>query len=169
MLQSHDGRQSGEIVGFYMMRGGAPCAVDCYLDYFQQFIGQHELEDLFIFDPQPANNHYGLHVSQACRRPWRRLSRWQTSLWKWSRVCVWWASRGVGTRMRTYWNQYVDSASSLKALKANLETLIDRISAIPHADPAIVPRSLSPGTSSLAFTRRSWKGSTNSTPGTGSS
>ena len=38
MLQAHDRRQPGEIVGFYMMRGGAPCAVDCYVDYFQQFI-----------------------------------------------------------------------------------------------------------------------------------
>ena len=29
LLQIHEHRQPGEIVGFYMMRGGAPCVSDC--------------------------------------------------------------------------------------------------------------------------------------------
>ena len=45
------GVRPGEVVGFYMVRGGAPCVVDCYIDYFHQFIRNNELEDLFIFDP----------------------------------------------------------------------------------------------------------------------
>ena len=43
-------------------------------------------------------------------------------------------------RLRTYWNQHVDSASSLKALKNNLETLIDQVSHIPHTDPSGCPK-----------------------------
>ena len=62
MLQAYDQRQPDEIVGFYMMRGGAPCVVECYVDYFRQFITEHELEDLFIFDPREANNYYGLNA-----------------------------------------------------------------------------------------------------------
>ena len=45
-----------------MVRGGAPCVIDCYLDYFSQFIREQELEDLFVFFPQEENHYYGLSI-----------------------------------------------------------------------------------------------------------
>jgi predicted nucleotide-binding protein (sugar kinase/HSP70/actin superfamily) len=52
MLEAHQGRAPGEVVGFYMFAGGAPCVVDCYVEYLRQFIRDNQLEDLFIFDPR---------------------------------------------------------------------------------------------------------------------
>ena len=34
-----------------------PCVVDCYLDYFRQFIRNNELQNLFIFDPLAGDEH----------------------------------------------------------------------------------------------------------------
>ena len=64
-----------------MVRGGAPCVLDCYLDYFRQFIRNNELRDLFIFDPAAGNdssrpqcpeNHPTRLARPHARRPLRR-------------------------------------------------------------------------------------------------
>lgn len=139
MLQAHDQRQPGEIVGFYMMRGGAPCVVECYVDYFRQFIRENELEDLFIFDPQEANNYYGLNV--------RSLSQVLAPVITLADIFVEMEQslRVVGEPesldlLRIYWDEYVTRAPSLKAMKNNLEPLIDCTCRIPHSDPAECPK-----------------------------
>ena len=46
----------GEIAGFYMLQGGAPCVSDAYMGYFERFIAEQRLTDLFLFNPQPDND-----------------------------------------------------------------------------------------------------------------
>ena len=139
MLQAHDHRQPGEVVGFYMLRGGSPCAVDCYVDFLQRFIRQQELEDLFIFDPQQASNYYGLNIRSLSQvlAPVITLADLFVEMEQTLRVV---GDPGSPDRLRAYWNEHVGSASSLKALKNNLETLIDRAAGIPHRDPRDCPR-----------------------------
>jgi predicted nucleotide-binding protein (sugar kinase/HSP70/actin superfamily) len=139
MLEAHEQRQRGEIVGFYMMRGGAPCAVDCYLDYFRQFIRQNELADLFIFDPQPANHYYGLNVRGISQvlAPVITLADVFVEMEQTLRVV---GQAGSLDRLKTYWRQHVDGASSFKALKSNLASLVEQVSRIPHSDPSGCPK-----------------------------
>lgn len=59
---AYEQRRADEVVRFFMMRAGAPCVVDCYAEYFHQFISDYALEDLFIFNPQKKNTHYGRSV-----------------------------------------------------------------------------------------------------------
>jgi hypothetical protein len=67
LLQIHDQRQPGEIAGFYMPRGGAPCVMDAYHDYFERFIAEQQLPDLFLADPEPENNYLGLDETRLSR------------------------------------------------------------------------------------------------------
>ncbi|MHC4306853.1 MAG: acyl-CoA dehydratase activase, partial [Planctomycetota bacterium] len=44
MLTVYDNRRPGEIAGFYMLRGGAPCVADAYKGYLERFIAERRLE-----------------------------------------------------------------------------------------------------------------------------
>jgi predicted CoA-substrate-specific enzyme activase len=59
LLQIHRDRQPGEIAGFIMMRGGAPCVSEAYMDYFERFIVEHRLADTFMVHPEAENDHLG--------------------------------------------------------------------------------------------------------------
>ena len=52
LLEIHERRAAGEIAGFYMLEGGAPCVIDAYLGYLDRFIAEQRLADLFLFDPR---------------------------------------------------------------------------------------------------------------------
>ena len=60
LLKIHQNRQLGEIVGFYMVRGGAPCVSESYTGYFERFIVEHQLSDVFILSPERANDYFGI-------------------------------------------------------------------------------------------------------------
>ncbi|HIQ21977.1 MAG TPA: hypothetical protein EYH34_12200, partial [Planctomycetes bacterium] len=144
MLEAHERRQSGEIVGFYMLRGGAPCVVDCYVDYFRQFIRENRLEDLFIFDPREDNDYYGLDVRSLAQSlaPLVTLADIFVELEQSLKVV---GQAGAVGRLRDCWNQEVGTADSLRALKNRLEKLVDRVAAIPHGDPAACAKVLVTG------------------------
>ena len=139
MLEAHERRAPGEIVGFYMAHGGAPCVVTCYADHLQQFIRQHELDDLFIFDPQAANNYYGLNPRKLAQSlaPLVPLADLFVEMEQALQV----VGRDGGTSpLRTAWEEYVGAAASAAELERNLAALIDRVTHIPHTDPASVPK-----------------------------
>lgn len=55
LLQINRDRQPGEIAGFIMLRGGAPCVSEAYMEYFERFIVEHRLADTFMVHPGPEN------------------------------------------------------------------------------------------------------------------
>ncbi len=59
LLQINRDRPPGEISGFIMMRGGAPCVSEAYMDYFERFIVEHRLADMFMVHPGPENGYLG--------------------------------------------------------------------------------------------------------------
>jgi predicted CoA-substrate-specific enzyme activase len=56
-------RKPGEIVGFFMMRGGAPCAAEAYMEYFERFIVEHQLADVFMVCPGSEVGYLGFGPS----------------------------------------------------------------------------------------------------------
>ena len=46
-----------------MIRGGAPCVTDCYMGYFDRFIAEQQLSDIFLFSPGPENNYGGFDLT----------------------------------------------------------------------------------------------------------
>ena len=151
MLEAHAQRRPGEVVGFYMVRGGAPCVVDRYLDYFHQFIESNALEDLFIFDPQEANEYYGMSYLKMGQSLAQLLTladlfvEMEQSL----RVV---GAPGSLERLKACWETWVDAAPSLKVLRAGLERLVEGLAAIPHTDPTLCPKVIVTGDFFTRFT-----------------
>ncbi|MGD0093799.1 MAG: acyl-CoA dehydratase activase-related protein, partial [Planctomycetota bacterium] len=151
MLEAHAQRKPGEVVGFYMVHGGAPCVVDRYLDYFHQFIEANALEDLFIFDPQEANEYYGmsyLKMSQALAQL-LTLADIFVEMEQSLRVV---GQPGALERLKSCWETKVDAAPSLKVLRAGLERLVEHLAAIPHTDPTRCPKVVVTGDFFIRFT-----------------
>jgi predicted nucleotide-binding protein (sugar kinase/HSP70/actin superfamily) len=154
MLQAHKQRAPGEVVGFYMVRGGAPCVVDCYMDYFRRFIRENEVEDLFIFDPQASNNHYGLSIREMAQAltPVLTLADLFVEMEHALHVVGDGHGNGDGTeRLRACWDQHVGHQPSAKAMKSSLEAMVDQVAAIPHTDPARCPKVVVTGDFFLRF------------------
>ncbi len=150
MLEAHERRQPGEVVGFYMAPGGAPCVMDCYMDYFRRFIRENQLQDLFIFAPEESNGHYGLSVREMSQSlaPVLTLADLFVEMEHTLRV----VGEGDATeRLRTCWTQCVATQPSVKALKSALPALVAQVAKIPHADPAQRPRVVVTGDFFLRF------------------
>ena len=67
LLQALERRQPGEIMGFFMVRGGAPCVVDSYMGYFERFIAEQQLPDVFMFDLREENDYGGFDLPDLTR------------------------------------------------------------------------------------------------------
>jgi predicted nucleotide-binding protein (sugar kinase/HSP70/actin superfamily) len=94
---------------------------------------------LFIFDPNEANDYYGLNR--------RELGRFVAALIILADLFLEMEQtlRVVGDlgsldRLRKCWREHVDSAPSPTALNANLPSLVKQIAAIPHSDPGPCPK-----------------------------
>jgi len=59
LLEIHERRTPGEIAGFYMLQGGAPCVIDAYMGYLERFIVEQRLDDLFLLIPGADNDQCG--------------------------------------------------------------------------------------------------------------
>jgi predicted CoA-substrate-specific enzyme activase len=55
-------RKPGEIIGYFMMRGGSPCVVFSYFQYIEQFLIKNRIEDVFIFFIDIYNNFMGINI-----------------------------------------------------------------------------------------------------------
>ena len=60
-------RKPGEIIGYYMIRGGSPCAVYSYFHYIENFIEQNKLENVFIFRYDFLTNFLGMRLFDVLR------------------------------------------------------------------------------------------------------
>ncbi|MHC4804515.1 MAG: hypothetical protein ACYTFF_20775, partial [Planctomycetota bacterium] len=152
MLTVYDNRRPGEIAGFYMLRGGAPCVADAYKGYLERFIAERRLER----GPWPITCH--------------RRSSWLTCWSRSTRCSVSPGPRAAPTGSRSSgsssWHPSDLSTSCMPSCRRS-STGWRRCRARETPGPA--RGSSSPATSSPASARSSWKASTTTTPGAGSS
>ncbi|MHC4218758.1 MAG: acyl-CoA dehydratase activase, partial [Planctomycetota bacterium] len=140
MLQVHENRPPGEVAGFYMLHGGAPCVADAYKGYLERFIAERRLEDLFLLIPAEQNGHLGFgartlaeHVSPAIL-----LADVVVEIDQVLRVV---GAEGSVDRLRHHWERLVASVRSLDQLHAELPAFVDRLAALPRTgDPRACPR-----------------------------
>ncbi|MHC4515612.1 MAG: acyl-CoA dehydratase activase, partial [Planctomycetota bacterium] len=140
MLTVQENRPPGEIAGFYMLSGGAPCVADAYQDYLERFIAERRLDDLFLLVPSEENGYCGFgprtlaeHVSPAILLADLIVEIDQV-------LCVV-GAEGSTNRLRQHWEELVASVRSLDQLHAELPAFVDRLAALPRTrDPRACPR-----------------------------
>ena len=140
LLQVAEHRRPGEIAGFYMIRGGAPCVTDCYMGYFERFIAEQRLSDIFLLSPGPENNYGGLDLASLPKHllPTMHVADILVEIEQVLRV--------VGTpesvdQLKAEWQRFKHAARSFDQFQAGLPGLIDRLAAFPRErDPLTCPR-----------------------------
>ena len=140
LLQAVDRRQPGEILGLFMVRGGAPCVVDSYMGYFERFIIEHRLPDVFMFDLREENAYCGFGVPDLTRDLSAAIPVADIL------VEIEHVLRVVGTdggrnQLARAWERLATTTVTLDQFQAQLPSFIDQLTALPRTrDPLGCPR-----------------------------
>jgi len=140
MLQIHEEREPGEIVGYYTARGGAPCVSAAYFGYFERFIADHRMPDLFVVNASPENNYLG-YDEATLARPVSRAITIADLLIEIEQVVRVAGAPGSIEQFEAEWAQLVASAETLEAFDVALPGFVARLAQLPlRRVPGTCPR-----------------------------
>jgi len=145
LLEIHERRRPGEIAGFYMARGGAPCVLEAYLGYLERFIIEQRLDDLFLFVPGEENNHCGVDELVLAKHtlPSLVVADILVEIEQVLRVV---GNRDGVERLKQEWESLIAVATSLDRFNAELPRFVDRLANLPRRQsPLTCPRVLVTG------------------------
>jgi predicted CoA-substrate-specific enzyme activase len=140
LLQIHAHRQPGEIAGFYMLQGGAPCVSDAYMGYFERFLSDQRLTDLFLFNPQADNDYLGFRQDVLAQHlsPAIILADIMVEV---DHVLHVVGAEGAQGELHDAWQQFARAARSLDEFHAALPAFVERLTQLPRTrDPRTCPR-----------------------------
>jgi predicted CoA-substrate-specific enzyme activase len=140
ILRIHERRAPGEIAGFYTVRGGAPCVSDAYLGYFERFIAEQQLPDLFVLNASAENDYLGFPADTLSRHvgPAIVLADILVEIDHVLRVV---GEPGTVRRFRQEWLRFAATVDSLDEFNSRLPALVRRIAALPRTrGPQTCPR-----------------------------
>lgn len=140
ILQIHEQRAPGEIAGFYTVRGGAPCVSDAYEGYFERFIVEQRLPDLFVLNASAENNYLGFPGEMLTRHvgPAIMLADILVEIDHVLRVA---GAPGSVRQFQKEWLRFAATVDSLDEFNSRLPALVRRIAALPRTrDPQACPR-----------------------------
>ncbi len=140
LLQIHAHREPGEIAGFYMLQSGAPCVSDAYMGYFERFLAEQRLADLFLFNPQADNDYLGFEKEFLARHlsPAIIVADILVEIDHVLRVV---GPRGTLDQLQTAWQRFAQTARSLDEFHAALPAFVERLAQLPRTkEPLTCPR-----------------------------
>jgi predicted CoA-substrate-specific enzyme activase len=140
LLQIGEQRPAGEITGFYMVRGGAPCVSDCYMGYFERFIAEQRLPDLFLLNPTKENDWCGID-RVALVQSVSPAIQMADILVELEQVLDTVGRPGSVEQLRARWRRLLNEARSLDEFNARLPEFANWLAALPRQrDPASCPK-----------------------------
>jgi predicted CoA-substrate-specific enzyme activase len=140
MLEAHEKREAGEVTAFLMLRGGAPCVLDCYMGYLERFIAEQRVPDLFLLAPDAENDYLGLDGAAVMRglTPAILVADLMVEVEQVLRVV---GVSGSVQRLGVEWARLVGSVASLEEFQSALPGFVERLAAMPRTrEPAACPR-----------------------------
>ena len=142
LLRIHEKRQPNEIVGFFMLEGGAPCVVDSYLGYLERFIVEQQLADIFVFSPQEKNDGLGFDKMTLARHTALTLLV-ADILVEIEHVLRVVGPEGSVDQLRRQWERFVATTVSPARFQADLPGFVGQLAALPRTrEPQTCPRVL---------------------------
>ncbi len=145
LLQIDRDRQPGEVVGFIMMRGGAPCVSEAYMNYFERFINERRLADVFMVNPTPENDYLGFnpYILMKHLSPAIHLADILVEIDYVLRVV---GISGSMERFQREWKRLRAKAKSLDEFNLELPGFVQHLAALPRSrEPMSCPRVLVTG------------------------
>jgi predicted CoA-substrate-specific enzyme activase len=145
LLEIHERRAPGEIAGFYMLEGGAPCVIDAYMGYLERFIVDQRLDDLFLLVPGADNDHCGYDslILAKYTLPALLLADIMVEIEQVLHVV---GDAHASMQLKQEWEHFIATATSLEQFHAQLSGFVDRLTALPRRrNPLDCPRVLVTG------------------------
>ncbi|MBD3193036.1 MAG: hypothetical protein GF308_20535 [Candidatus Heimdallarchaeota archaeon] len=140
-----ENRKPGELLGYYMIRGGAPCAVYSYFHYLEQFIEDNKLEDVFIFRFDYLTQYLGMKIQDIIRYGPKIVVLGDIMNEIESALAVI-GKEGSVEQLKQYWDEFINNVQEKKDFNEEMEKLITKISAIPRTkSPKKLPKVLVSG------------------------
>jgi predicted CoA-substrate-specific enzyme activase len=140
LLQISEQRPADEITGFYMVRGGAPCVSDCYMGYFERFIAEERLPDLFLLNPCQKNGWCGLD-RVALVQSVSPAIQMADILVEIEQVLRTVGRPGSVDELRTQWRRLLDGSRSLDQFNNRLPAFADGLADLPRRrEPSTCPK-----------------------------
>jgi predicted nucleotide-binding protein (sugar kinase/HSP70/actin superfamily) len=139
-MKINDDREPGEIAGFYMLEGGAPCVLDAYIDYLRRFMAEQRLPDLFLFVPTRENGRSAIDRMTLAKHSALTLlvADMVVEIEHVLRVA---GARGSVEHLRQEWQRLIAGADSEARFRAELAGFVERIAELPRTrDPRACPR-----------------------------
>ena len=130
LLKIKEQRKPGEVAGFYMLKGGAPCVLDAYLDYLRRFIAEQHLDDMFLFVPTEENGQSPIERITLAKHTALTLLV-ADLLVEIEHVLRVVGAEGSVDRLRQEWTRFVTATDSEDRFQDDLPALVDRIAALP--------------------------------------
>jgi len=145
LLDIHEQRATGEIAGFYMLEGGAPCVIDAYMSYLERFIVEQRLDDLFLLVPDANNDHCGYDQLTLAKYtlPAVLLADIMVEIEQVIHVAC---GDDARARLKQEWPRFIGSATTLEKFHETLPGFVERLAALPRKrNPMECPRVLVTG------------------------
>lgn len=145
LLEIHEQRAAGEIAGFYMLEGGAPCVIDAYMGYLDRFIVEQRLEDTFLLIPGADNDHCGYDQMTLAKYtlPAVLLADIMVEIEQVVHVA---GAGDASARLQQEWRSFSARATSLEQFHGALPGFVERLAALPRQrNPRDCPRVLVTG------------------------
>ncbi len=142
LLKISEQRRPGEIAGFYMLKGGAPCVLDAYLDFLRRFIAEQQLTDLFLFAPTEENGRSAIDRITLAKHTALTLlvADLLVEIEHVLRVA---GDEGSVDSLGRQWRQFAAATDSEARFQADLPGLVQQIAALPRIrEPRACPKVL---------------------------
>jgi len=140
LLHISEQNQPGELAGFYMIGGGAPCVSESYLGYLERFIVEQRLADVFLVSPSTDNNYLGFGATTLAQHLSLAIVM-ADILVEIEHVLRVVGAPGSLERLREEWRQFAEATGSLDQFQADLPEFVERLAALPRArSPLTCPR-----------------------------
>lgn len=123
-------RKPGEVIGYFILRGGEPCVVYNYVDYVKDFLKENEISDFFFFDFDKRTNFMGVSFLNVVQYIPKILILGDIINDIRSSLEVV-GKPGSLDLLNQYWRELTHNFKSLSSFDGLIDTLVDQISGIP--------------------------------------
>ncbi|MBN2155357.1 MAG: hypothetical protein JW776_04895 [Candidatus Lokiarchaeota archaeon] len=138
-------RRPGEVIGYFMLRGGSPCVVCNYYSYLKSFIIDNQIEDVFIFNFDKYNNFMGRSLTKILRTAPKYVVLGDIIHEIDSALRVVGDEQGL-ILLNEFWTEFLDSATKLRKSRKAIRKLIRKVKTIPRSsNPREYPKVLVSG------------------------
>ena len=133
-------RNPGEIIGYFLLRGGSPCVVFSYLQYIKQFLIKNQINDVFIFCFDKYNDFMGINILEIVQNAPKIIVLGDIMNEIESALEVV-GKEDALEKFHSYWKTFMKNFNDIPDLNREMNNLIEKIKNLPLiGSPQMFPK-----------------------------